>query len=302
MKVMIFWTSYLWFPFVVLCLMAVLRRKGGWRRFAVFALLASLPLAWARFVEPQLLFTHEVAIDLSGDAEPGQTIKIALFADTHFGVFGNAMPMRRIVEQVNTEGVDAVFIAGDFLYELPADKIAASLAALSQLEAPVYAVTGNHDVGFPGPDYGSSLYVALRELDVTLLENRAFEIEIVGQRVVVAGASDLWQGRQSFGYSTDLPKGVPVLLLTHNPDTALSVPKEFQYDLMLAGHTHGGQIRIPGMVRRVIPTQYPFDMGLHTMPDGRRVYVTPGTGMVGLPMRFRRPPRIDVLTLTLPAR
>ena len=74
---------------------------------------------------------------------------------------------------------------------------------------------------------------------------------------------------------------------------------------MLAGHTHGGQVRIPGLVRRVVPTQYPFDKGLHevvTRGGDRLVYVATGTGMVGLPLRLNMPPRIDVLTVHLPAR
>jgi len=82
------------------------------------------------------------------------------------------------------------------------------------------------------------------------------------------------------------------------------VPDSLTYDLMLAGHTHGGQIRLPGLVQKVIPTGYPFDRGLHEPTigdDTRLVYVTSGTGMVGLPMRFNMPPRIDLLTVKLPA-
>ena len=72
---------------------------------------------------------------------------------------------------------------------------------------------------------------------------------------------------------------------------------------MLAGHTHGGQIRIPLLYKHMIPTRWPFDKGLYIYPSrtgGRLVYVTPGTGMVGLPMRFLMPPRIDILTVHLP--
>jgi len=91
------------------------------------------------------------------------------------------------------------------------------------------------------------------------------------------------------------------VLLTHNPDTAFEVPASINYDLMLAGHTHGGQIRIPGLYKKVIPTEYPFDKGLYRLAiDGqtRLVFVSPGTGMVGLPFRFNIPPQIDILTVT----
>lgn len=306
MKALLFWSSYIWFPFAVACLIGIWKLRGAARVVVIAMLGLSLPLAWARFVEPQLLFVKEATLDLSGDAAPGPQIRVALFSDTHFGVYKNAIGMERLVKRVQQENVDAVFIAGDFLYELRRKEVAGSLAALSRFSVPIFAVRGNHDVGFPGPEYGMSLTSALDNLGVVLVENRSFEVEIGGEPLVVAGVSDLWARaqRRKLPFKADLPEGVPVVFLTHTPDAALSVPPSFEYDLMLAGHTHGGQIRLPfpSLMRRMIPTRYPFDTGLHVMPDGNLVYVTPGTGMVTLPMRFRRPPRIDILTLTLPLR
>ena len=66
--------------------------------------------------------------------------------------------------------------------------------------------------------------------------------------------------------------------------------------LAVAGHTHGGQIRIPGLYRRVIPTRYPFDRGLHTFPPVP-TFVTSGLGESGLPLRLFNPPVIDVLDI-----
>lgn len=304
---LIFWASYIWFPFIILAVLGVWKWRGAKRWLAILAIIASLPLAWARFVEPQMLMVKETEIDIRRDTSvDGATIRIALFSDTHFGIFTNAMSMQRIIDRTNAENVDAIFVAGDFLYELPQEQVAEALAPLVEATAPVFAVMGNHDVGFPGPLYGEAIYGGLRRLGVTLVENRSFEVELNGVPVIVAGTSDLWEGRQNYEFKANLPVGVPVILLTHNPDTALRVPKNFDFDLMLAGHTHGGQIRIPlpGVTQSVIPTQYPFDTGLHHVPraglDGpRRVFVTPGTGMVGLPMRFRRPPRVDILMLRI---
>jgi predicted MPP superfamily phosphohydrolase len=304
MKALIFYGSYIWVPFVLLCVLAVFKRQGGVRWLALFALIASLPLAWARFVEPRLLFTAYSVLDLSDNAVETVAVRVALFGDTHFGTFTHTVSMQRIVDRIQGEDVDLVFIAGDFMMDLPREKVAGAFAALSQLDMPIYGVMGNHDVGIPGPDYGMVLYTELQKAGVTTVENRAFEIEVKGVRIVVAGASELWQGRQSFRFRADLPEDATVLLLTHNPDTALNVPVDFEYDLMLAGHTHGGQIRlpIPALMRRVIPTEYPFDTGLRIMPNGRRVFVTPGTGMTGLPMRFMRPPRVDIINLKIAAK
>lgn len=304
MQILIFWASYLYFPFAVVCLYLFFKSRGVKLWLAVFAFIATSVLAYARFVEPRILTVHAQTILTQGARDDSPSIRLALFSDTHFGIFKNAMPMSRIVAAVNRQRPDAVFIAGDFLYHLPAGNIPDALAALGDLEAPIYAVLGNHDVGYPGPVYTPELYSALQALGVTLVENRALAVNLAGQDILIGGVSDLWQRRQDYTFATTLPDK-PLILLTHNPDTALAIPANVPYALMLAGHTHGGQVRLPGMLRRVIPTQYPFDKELHAVPINggeRLVYVTSGTGMVGLPLRFNMAPRIDVLTVHLPAR
>lgn len=297
MKLLIFWLSYLWLPFALTCLWVMVRKSGLSRLLAAVLLTASLPLAWARFIEPHLLLVEHTHIDLSGPNNAAAPVRIALISDMHVGLFPNTMPMSRIVDRINREGVDAVLIAGDMIYHPDPDDLSRLLSPISQLSAPVYAVLGNHDVGLPGPNFEAALYVELQKLGVTLVENRAYETELAGQSVIIAGTSELWQRQQSYQFSDGLPADIPRLLLTHNPDSAFAVPPTFPYDLMLAGHTHGGQVRVPGLVHRVIPTSYPFDTGLHPIDGQGDVFVTPGTGMVGVPMRFRRPPRIDILTL-----
>lgn len=303
MKLLIFWGSYAWFPFAALCLWGLVR--GGMRTrilSGALLILSAIP-AYARFIEPRLLTVHEETILLPGASATSPSIRIALFGDPHIGMFGNAMPIRRIAGRINAEQVDAVFLAGDLTYYPDPDDIPGDFAALGELEAPVFAVLGNHDVGFPGEDLTDALLSVLAETNVTLVHNRALEANISGQTVIVSGASDLWQRRQDFSFSSSLPDNVPVLLLTHNPDTALHVPDGFRYDLMLAGHTHGGQVRIPVLYRAALPVSGPFDKELHRLqtPGGERlVYVTTGTGMVGLPLRFLMPPRIDILTVHLP--
>lgn len=303
-QMFIFWGSFAYLPFAGLCLWLVRRGHGAVRWAALFALIATSVLAYARFVEPRLLRVEEAVIALPGSETLSvpRTLRIALVGDTHYGVYAHAMPMHRIVDTIAAQDVDAVFLAGDFVYYAGAEGLAPHVAPLAELEIPVFAVLGNHDVGFPGPDATLAVLGGLTRANVAILDNRAQRVELGGHDVVVAGASDLWQGRQSFGFSVDLPDR-PVILLAHNPDTALSVPASLDYDVLLAGHTHGGQIRLPVLFERAIPTRWPFDKGLHTFPseNGERpVYVTPGTGMVGLPMRFLMPPQVDILTLQLP--
>ena len=301
MQQFVFWASYLFLPLLLASLVFAAKATGSKRRIAVLAFIAFSILVYARFVEPHILRVEHTEIALEGAVADGPKIKIALFSDTHFGVFRNAVSMQRIVDRLAHEAPDAVMIAGDILYYSSPDDIPAELAALADLRMPIFAVLGNHDVGFPGPIYTKDLYAALTDLGVILVENRAQLVTLANQQVVVAGASDLWEQRQDFAFSANLPDA-PIFLLTHNPDTAFEAPAGIDYDLMLAGHTHGAQIRLPGLIDRVIPTRHSFDKGLHPVKLGaetRRVFVTPGTGMVGLPFRFNMPPRIDILTIVV---
>lgn len=295
--------SWLCLPVAALLVWVILRRRGAarWLAIPLFALTGLF--VWGRYIEPRILTVHEETILLPGANEDSPTIRIALFSDTHLGMFGNSIPMERIVVRINAQKVDAVFLAGDITFHPHVEDIPHLLAPLGDLEAPLYAVLGNHDIGRPGPDLSNPVMAALDATDATLVQNRAFDVTLGGERVIVSGASDLWQMQQDFTFSADLPEGVPVLLLTHNPDTARFVPDVFEYSLMLAGHTHGGQIRLPFIYKHFIPTNWPFDKELHVFPsDGgdRLVYVSSGTGMSGLPIRLFMPPRIDVLTLHLP--
>jgi len=98
-----------------------------------------------------------------------------------------------------------------------------------------------------------------------------------------------------------VPAALPRLLLSHNPDTAeMSAARTRQYrvDLMLCGHTHGGQVRIPGLGTPVIPSNFgqKYAHGLVRGP-GFRVFISSGLGTTGMPIRFRQPPEIALRTL-----
>ena len=299
---LIFWSSYLVLPFLLGCLFLVVRKYGALSLLALGIVVAAALFGYARFVEPRILLVKHSRIVLANAKESDPRIRLALFSDTHFGIFKHAVSMQPIVDRINREAPDAVMIAGDFLYHLPVEDIPAALAPLADIKAPIFAVLGNHDAGFPGPVYTDELYEALLALGVELVENRTQAVTLAGQKVLISGASDLWEKKQDFSFTAEL-EDLPLFLLTHNPDTVLHTPAELNYDLMLAGHTHGGQIRIPFLFKAVMPTDYPFDKGLHKVQVNDRlrlVYVTPGTGMVGLPMRFNMPPRIDMLTVVVP--
>ena len=306
LKLIIYYGSWIAVPGLPLLLWATVKWRHPFRLVAALLFLAGCVLSYARFIEPRVLRIIEHEIDLTTDGEPSETLRVALFGDTHIGIFGNAMPTRRIVKAINQQNVDAVFIAGDFTYWQSANELEVDFQALGDLNAPAYAVLGNHDVGFPGPkDISLALTGVLQSASVTLLHNRLEALRAGDATVYLLGTSDLWQGQQDFAPARGIPGDAPLFILTHNPDTALDVPAAIDYDLMLAGHTHGGQIRLPFLYKSQIPTRWPFDRGMHSFPSStgeKPIYVTSGTGMVGLPMRFLIPPQIDILTVRIPAR
>ncbi len=297
LKFAIYYASYLYFPAAALLAFLVARRRGRVRLLSALALAPLTILAYARFVEPRLLLTvdHEAILDRC--FPQAGSVRIAVFSDTHEGIFGNAIPIARIARRVEAADADLVLIAGDFTYYLAPEKFAETFAALGAISAPVVGALGNHDIGLPGPDVGAPLTAALEEIGVILLDNERRDFAIDGAAIEVVGLSDLWAEKQD---RTLLEKRGPAprLVLTHNPQTIMELLPRQSVDFLFAGHTHGGQINIPFVTCAAMPgicrvTRY----GLAKTERGP-VFVTSGTGMIGLPMRFNTPPRIDVVRLT----
>jgi predicted MPP superfamily phosphohydrolase len=171
----------------------------------------------------------------------------------------------------------------------------ALFAPLRQLNVPVFAVLGNHDQQAPGPDIDRPLRAALNRLGVQIIEGRVVDMD--GWQL--AGLGDHWGGNDDPGPVESQLSSAPTLWLIHNPDSAMRLKPE-QTRLALAGHTHCGQIRIPWLYRRVSPSSAGFDCGLqtaHTPRGDLKVFISPGLGEIGLPMRLLNPPTIDWLHL-----
>ncbi len=292
----VYWASYLYFPAAAALVFFIARRRGVWRWAAVLALAPLTLLAYARFVEPRILLTRAHEIELARCMAAEGSARIAVFSDMHIGVFGNAMPARRIARAVNAADPDIVLIAGDFTYWLAPETFAGAFAALSEIEAPAFAVTGNHDVGLPGPDVGAPLSDALGGLGLTVLDDALAEIEVGGRKIEIAGLSDLWAEHQKLTL-LEKRKDWPRLVLTHNPATIRTLLPRQSVDLMVAGHTHGGQINLPVITCAFFPSMCRLTLGGLAETERGPVFVTTGTGMVILPMRFNAVPKIDVLNL-----
>ena len=295
-KLAMFYAGYLYF-FATPVALWIIAKKTGWLRAIAAMFFAGISLlAYARFVEPRILLTPEHEIELAGCfATPGAA-RIAVYSDTHIGMFGNAMPVSRIVNRINKEKPDFTLFAGDFIYYLDEENLADAFSPLRDLQQPLFAVLGNHDVGLPGPDYTDPLTTKLRSSEVIFVDNNALRLSNSNFALELVGLSELWARRQELSLlegQTDHPR----LVLSHNPATIGNVDDGDDVDLLIGGHTHGGQVQLPFLTCFLTGVCGDVAYGLREVKN-RLVFTTSGTGMVGLAMRFRVPPRVDILNLT----
>ena len=277
-------------------------RTSGWNK-RIRIILAVVPIViagcvfYGTFIEPNRLVTHQVSID-GGGLPKG--LRIAVLSDIHAGGwFVQEKKLRLIVEQTNQLQPDLIIILGDYMsgegwmsHRMYPEVFA---AILKDLHAPlgVYSVLGNHDWWWDG----RRVRRALEANGIHVLDDEVTQMEFHGQQFSLAGLADLWTRPQHIEQTIAMiPEGMPIIALTHNPDIFPHLPQ--RVNLMLAGHTHGGQVRFP-IIGTVIQ---PSDFGQryvrgHVYENGHHLFVTTGIGTSILPVRFGVTPEIVLLTV-----
>jgi len=289
-----FYLSYLLIPLLFFSIYAGWLGKFSLHE-SIFVFLLSALLIYARFIEPHQIHIKYVDYCLGQEQVFSKPVKVALVADLHIGLFsGHERQLKTIVEKINLEQPDFVVVAGDWTYE-PENKLVEELSILREIQAPIYSVNGNHDEQYPGPPIQLLLAKALEENNVMDIEGKIVEFDDF--RLI--GVGDLWAGKADMRYMPDLPQDKPWLILSHNPDTVDMVPQLPTRPLMLSGHTHGGQVELPWLTSYVMKkvSILGHKKGLY-QHENADVYVSVGTGMVGVPFRFRVPPTIDIIKLS----
>jgi len=264
-------------------------------------LLAGGALAlWAAWIEPRSLTVTR--LEIASPAWPGSAgaLKVALLSDVHASG-PHDLPARyaEVVARANAEVPDLVLLLGDYVDRrrvktafVPPEVIA---PVLGRLRAPlgVYAVLGNHDwrIG------GARMARALAAAGIEVLDNAARRLRRESGDCWLVGIGDASLGADrlatTLGQITD---DAPALLMTHSPDIFPEVPARVA--LSVAGHTHGGQVRLPLVGALYVPSRYGLRYAYgHLVEDGRHRFVTRGLGHSILPIRFLCPPEIVVITL-----
>lgn len=267
---------------------------------AVLLVAATLLGLDAFWIEPARLVVHREELRLPQWPAPLSGLKVALISDLHVGSpYWPLEKLHDLVGRVNSERADVILLAGDYLINdvtfgthVPALSIASEL---SQLRAPlgVIAVLGNHDWANDGPN----VRAALEGAGIRVLDDEAIVLEFHGTSFCLLGLRDQYQRQRSAQAELNLARpGLPLLVLVHEPD----IFAEFDQRpaLTLAGHTHGGQVALPWIGRPIVPSNYGqrYAAG-HIVEQGRHLFVTSGVGTSIVPVRFRVPPEIALLTL-----
>jgi len=265
-----------------------------------FAFLFLVLGLWAFWIEPAWLSTHRFALQVPGWLPEHQGLRIAVLTDLHVGSPHTGIEkLKEVVARTNDEHSDLVVILGDLVIQdvvgghfVEPEPIADVLRGL-QAPLGVLAVLGNHDWWYNG----ARVEKALRGAGIEVLENQAHQVQLKGRAFWVVGIADLWTRKPDIEGSLRQVEGTdPIILITHNPDIFPEVPS--RVSLTIAGHTHGGQVNLPLVGRLVVPSKYGqrYAMG-HIVENGQHLFVGGGVGTSILPVRFRVPPEVVVITL-----
>ena len=282
---------------------------------AVGGLAVTAPPAYTAIIEPLSLTTQRYRVPIAGLPETLDSLHLVHLSDTHLSPTVPESHIVRAIDHALALRPDLFVLTGDYITRTTRyiERIAALCAPLCRSDSRTIAtvgVLGNHDWYGGGPAMRS----ALENVGVTMIDNDRVFIDARtrqltraqprGDALCIAGLGDLsTQGIDTRAALAGVARNTPRIVLAHQPDTAehpeLTSPGSPRVDLMLSGHTHGGQVRFPFIGAPIIPSRFgqKYAGGLVRSPRFP-VIVSRGIGMSGLPVRFGVPPEIVEITLT----
>jgi len=229
--------------------------------------------------------------------------RIVQISDIHLEEFAEEYYLREVIRQVNALAADLLLVTGDFVSRGPLsvgismDAAARCAALLSTLTCPDrYGILGNHDAVV-----GSRLIRDHMENNgLPLLVNECMRIERGGAHIFLGGVDDISEGKPNLALAVPERPDAPVILMAHEPDYASNIVTHARgqlVDLIISGHTHGGQVRIPGVRPLALPPLGRLFPEGHYFLGRTQLYVNRGIGTVGVPFRLNCPAEITVATL-----
>ncbi len=253
---------------------------------------------WAHYIEPDWVEVTQHSVKLPHLPCAFDGFRLAQISDIHLEDGDMTRDLPHICALVAAQNADAIVITGDFVTVANQANPADLARGLAPLRAPqgVFGIMGNHD--YWGAQGSQIMEEMLAATPVELLINRTHVWEKSGARLHLAGYDDFWAGSPDFeGVAARVPADEAAIALGHEPDFAIEVSALNKFGLMLSGHSHGGQIALPGGIPVHLPQYaHKFPRGWYDV-NGLRLYTNRGLGTVGVPMRFCSRPEISVFTL-----
>ncbi|HWS88921.1 MAG TPA: metallophosphoesterase [Pyrinomonadaceae bacterium] len=262
---------------------------------AAAAVGVGVPSVYGNLVEAWAYEVTETVIRIKDLPERFEGFRVAQVSDVHHSRLVSLDEVRRVVALANEARADMVALTGDYTTDLP-KYVEPCAEALGELKAPegVWAVLGNHDHRTDG----ALTREALRRRGIEVLTNENTGLRRGADVLQLAGVDDWGWGRADFpramrGVDTSRPS----LLLSHEP-MALDVPETRGVSLILSGHTHGGQICLPlvGAPAAYVWKHLKYLRGRYESA-GTQLYVSRGTGVIGVPVRIGARPEVAVIRL-----
>lgn len=232
-------------------------------------------------------------------------LKIMQLSDLHFGpTNSNSDHFDRAVDIINAHKPDLMFLTGDY-YQWDPDFLHGLPKILSRIRTKmgIYGCLGNHDYGscFPGelkndPFEHTIIKEAFDRHGIHILANEHLKLTYKGNHFNLVGLHDLWSGLFDPVHTFEkVDTALPTLVLSHNPDTASIVESDF--DLMLSGHSHGGQVTWPIFGALSLPMKNRHHhRGYHKISERKQLYVNRGLGYT-FRMRLNSPPEVTLIEL-----
>jgi predicted MPP superfamily phosphohydrolase len=256
---------------------------------------------YAHKIEPYWPRFPEIPIRIKNLPRSFEGYRVAQITDMHTGRT-QFKYLDSVMARVKGLKPDLILITGDLIHH-DSSAIEPMVALLRNFTAPVVVSFGNHEFGpFRGDDepwdvtLPQQVQDAVEGTGATVLRNKSTAITHPDGSLWLVGLDDLWFGdfNPELAFK-DVPEHQPVIALSHNPDTA-EMLAAYNPDLILSGHTHGGQIRLPfyGAIRLNV-AQPQYDMGLFQLANSQ-LFVSTGVGYI-MRMRFNCRPEVPIFKL-----